>query len=125
MEGNMLQEMVRMVKWNRATGLLLNALHPTYRLVALKPNEEEKNLERWVSSLEYLTKQQNVEDRHTLQRKGIHVFEPMTDNIPKDVKVYENLEQILELGMKEDGKILDEDYAAAYGTPGPSVEVYN
>ncbi|KAI3819892.1 hypothetical protein L1987_13745 [Smallanthus sonchifolius] len=66
----------------------------------------------------------------------------MTDNIPKDVKVYEKLEQILELGMKEDGKverilelvqqlvsnqnnlqILDEYYDAAYGTPGPSVEV--
>ncbi|KAI3818403.1 hypothetical protein L1987_12209 [Smallanthus sonchifolius] len=132
--------------------------------VALKPNEEEKNLEWWVSGLEYLTKKQNVEDRHTLQRRGIPVFEPMTDNIPKDVKVYEKLEQILELGMKEDGKverilklvqqlvsnqnnlqgikkrkfleghrhmgsvegeeeeILDEDYAAAYGPQGPSVE---
>ncbi|KAI3797415.1 hypothetical protein L1987_32672 [Smallanthus sonchifolius] len=147
MEGNMLQEM------------------PTYWPVALKPNEEEEDLERWVSSLEYLTKQQNVEDRHTLQRRGIPVSEPMTNNIPKDVKVYEKLEQILELGMKEDGKvgrilelvqqlvsnqnnlqgikkrkfleghqhmgavegeeeeeILDEDYAAAYGTRGPSVE---
>ncbi|KAI3785823.1 hypothetical protein L1987_44949 [Smallanthus sonchifolius] len=29
----------------------------------------------------------------------------MTDNIPKDVKVYEKVEQILELGMKEDGKV--------------------
>ncbi|KAI3816234.1 hypothetical protein L1987_15927 [Smallanthus sonchifolius] len=97
----------------------------------------------------------------------------MIDNIPKDVKVYEKLEQNLKLGMKENGKverilelvqqlvsnqnnlqgikkrkfverhqhmgsvegeeeevntehvknILDEDYAAAYGTPGPSVEV--
>ncbi|KAI3809907.1 hypothetical protein L1987_19510 [Smallanthus sonchifolius] len=133
--------------------------------IALKPNEEEKNLEWWVSSLEYLTKLKNDEDHHTLQMRGIPVSEPMIDNIPKDVKVYEKLEQISELGMKEDGKvgrilelvqqlvsnqnnlqgikkrkfveghqhmgsvegeeeeeILDEDYAAAYGTPGPSVE---
>ncbi|KAI3695427.1 hypothetical protein L1987_78424 [Smallanthus sonchifolius] len=68
------------------------------RLVALKPNEEEKKLDWWISSLEYLSKQQNVEDRHTLQMRGISVSEPMSDNILKDVK------------------ILDEDYATAYGT---------
>ncbi|KAI3819550.1 hypothetical protein L1987_13391 [Smallanthus sonchifolius] len=83
----------------------MDYMTPTYRPVALKPNEEEKNLEWWVSSLEYLTKQQNVEDRHTLQRRGIPVSELMTDNIPKDVKVYEKLEQTLELGMKEDGNV--------------------
>ncbi|KAI3754632.1 hypothetical protein L1987_54419 [Smallanthus sonchifolius] len=88
----------------------------------------------------------------------------MSDNIPKDVKVCEKLDKLLEPGLKEKGKvdrllelvqqvvfnieeegyrkrkfvvegeeeeeidteyvknILDEDYAAAYGTPGPSVE---
>ncbi|KAI3713268.1 hypothetical protein L1987_71842 [Smallanthus sonchifolius] len=70
---------------------------------------------------------------------GIPVSEPMSDSIPKDVKVCEKLDKLLELGLKEKGKvdillelvqqvvsnieILDEDYAAAYGTHGPSIEV--
>ncbi|KAI3716948.1 hypothetical protein L1987_68192 [Smallanthus sonchifolius] len=109
----------------------------SYWSVALKPNEEEIKLEWWISSLEYISKQQNVEDRHTLHRNGIAVSEPMTmsDNISK---VGEELDKLLELGLKDEGKvdrllelvqqvvsnieILDEDYAAAYGSPGPSVE---
>ncbi|KAI3798615.1 hypothetical protein L1987_33893 [Smallanthus sonchifolius] len=78
---------------------------PANKPVALKPNDEEKKLEWWVSSLHYLSKQQNVDARHTLQRRGIPVSELMSDNIPKDVKVYEKLEDILELEMKEDGKV--------------------
>ncbi|KAI3677181.1 hypothetical protein L1987_86803 [Smallanthus sonchifolius] len=111
--------------------------------------------------LEYISKQQNVEDRHTLHRNEIAVSEPMpmSDNIPK---VGEKLDKLLELGLKDKGRllelvqqvvsnieeegyqkrkfvvegeeeeeidiefvknILDEDYAATYGTPGPSVEV--
>ncbi|KAI3763087.1 hypothetical protein L1987_53537 [Smallanthus sonchifolius] len=130
------------------------------RLVALKPNEEEIKLEWWISSLDYISKQQSVEDRHTLSKNRILVSEPMSDKIPKDVKVCEKLDKLLELGLKEEGKvdrllelvqqveegyrkqkfvvegeeeeeidtehvknILDEDYAAAYGTHGPSVEV--
>ncbi|KAI3733263.1 hypothetical protein L1987_64483 [Smallanthus sonchifolius] len=118
-------------------------------------------LEWWISSLEYISKQKNVEDRHILHRNGIVVSEPMplSDNIPK---VGEKLDKLLELGLKDEGKvdrlfelvqqvvsnikeegyrkqkfvvegeeeeeidtvfILDEDYAAAYGTPGPSVEI--
>ncbi|KAI3821008.1 hypothetical protein L1987_08564 [Smallanthus sonchifolius] len=77
---------------------------PSNRSVPLKPNEEEKKLEWWVSTLEYLSKQQNVEERHTLQRRGILVSEPMSENLPKDVMVCEKLDKILELGMQEDGK---------------------
>ncbi|KAI3682927.1 hypothetical protein L1987_83317 [Smallanthus sonchifolius] len=147
----------------RTDGLYYFIGSETLRLVALKPNEEEIKLEWWISSLEYISKQQNVEDRHTLHRNGIAVSEPtsMSDNIPK---VGEKLDKLLELGLKDEGKvdrllelvqqvvsnieeegyrkrkfvvegeeeeeidtefvknILDEDYATAYGTLGPSVE---
>ncbi|KAI3797441.1 hypothetical protein L1987_32698 [Smallanthus sonchifolius] len=77
-----------------------------YRPVALKPNEEEKKLEWWVSSLEYLSKQQNVEERHTLQRKGIPVSESMSDNIPKkDGKLCGKVDKLSELEMQEGGKV--------------------
>ncbi|KAI3826063.1 hypothetical protein L1987_00105 [Smallanthus sonchifolius] len=66
--------------------------------------KEDGKVER-ILELVQRDRMQNVEDRHTLQRRGIPFSEPMTDNIPKDVKVYEKLEQILELGMKEDGKV--------------------
>ncbi|KAI3801815.1 hypothetical protein L1987_29932 [Smallanthus sonchifolius] len=75
------------------------------RPVALKPNEEEMRLEWWISILEYISKQQSVEDRHTLHRNGIPVSEPVSDNIPKDMKVYETLNKLLELGLKEEGKV--------------------
>ncbi|KAI3763133.1 hypothetical protein L1987_53583 [Smallanthus sonchifolius] len=73
--------------------------------VALKPNEEEMKLEWWISSLEYISRQQNVEDLHTLHRNGIPVSEPMSDNIPNDVKVCQKLDKLLELGLKEEGKV--------------------
>ncbi|KAI3704442.1 hypothetical protein L1987_74662 [Smallanthus sonchifolius] len=86
-------------------------------------------LEWWISSLEYISKQQNVEDRHTLHRNGISVSEPMSDNMPKDVKEegYRKRKFVVEGEEEEEidtefvKNILDEDYAAAYGTHGPSV----
>ncbi|KAI3741851.1 hypothetical protein L1987_59529 [Smallanthus sonchifolius] len=109
------------VNWNRAAGVLINSVH--------------------VSSLEYPSKQQNVEERRTLQRRRIPVSEPISDSIPKDEKLCEKVDKLLELGMQEGEKVerilklvqqvvskqnnlevFDEDYAAAYGTPGPSVE---
>ncbi|KAI3704703.1 hypothetical protein L1987_74930 [Smallanthus sonchifolius] len=62
-------------------------------------------LEWWISSLEYISKQQNVKDRHTLHRNGIPVSEPMSDNIPKDVKVCDKHDKLLELGLKEEGEV--------------------
>ncbi|KAI3732627.1 hypothetical protein L1987_63834 [Smallanthus sonchifolius] len=74
------------------------------RPVPLKPNEEEMKLEWWISSLECISKK-NVEDRHTLHRNGDPISEPMSDNIPKDMKVCEKLDKLLELGLKEEGKV--------------------
>ncbi|KAI3795386.1 hypothetical protein L1987_38038 [Smallanthus sonchifolius] len=73
--------------------------------VPLKPNEEEMKLEWWISSLEYISGQQNVEDHHILHRNGIPVSKLMSDNIPKDVKVCKKLDKLLELGLKKEGKV--------------------
>ncbi|KAI3795671.1 hypothetical protein L1987_38328 [Smallanthus sonchifolius] len=97
--------------------------------VALKPNVEEMKLEWWISSLEYISQQQNIDDRHTLHRNGIVVSEPMpmSDNIPKEEgyrkrKFVVDGEEEEEIDTEFGKNILDDDYAAAYGTPGPSVE---
>ncbi|KAI3823116.1 hypothetical protein L1987_04546 [Smallanthus sonchifolius] len=52
-----------------------------------------------------MSKQQNVEERHTLQRRGIPISEPMSDSIPKDEKLCEKVDKLLELGMQEGGKV--------------------
>ncbi|KAI3795333.1 hypothetical protein L1987_37985 [Smallanthus sonchifolius] len=108
-------------------GLYYSIGSETLRSVALKPNEEKMKLEWWISSLEYISKQQNVEDRHTLHRNEIAVSEPMSENIPKE-EGYRKQKLVVEGEEEEEidtdfvTNILDEDYATAYGTPGPSVE---
>ncbi|KAI3828728.1 hypothetical protein L1987_02837 [Smallanthus sonchifolius] len=126
-------------QWKQPRDNSCKNAEPTNRPVALKPNEEEKKLEWWVSSLEYLSKQQNVEERHTLQMRGIPKdgkVERILDLVQQLVSKQNNLEEGIKKrkfvegqqhmdsveGEEEEEEILDEDYAAAYGTPGSSVE---